>query len=219
MAVPVDEAMVNVTNWLVDGHIAANRGDRAALRFGDRRYTYHDLAALANRAGHLLRRCGAAVEDRLLLALRESPAFFGLLLGAMKVGVAPVIVPIVTGRGAFASAVVQSEPRFAVVEPVWVDEVESARPGLEVIVAGESVGSRASLAIRLREMPSSLAVEKVSEATPALVVAGRDGLLIASHGQLRAALTGGQVPSDLAGLELLEHLRRLRLGEEIVIHR
>jgi acyl-CoA synthetase (AMP-forming)/AMP-acid ligase II len=219
MPLPVDEVTTNVTNWLVDDHIAANRGDRAAVRFGARRYTYHDLAALANRAGHLLRRCGAAVEDRLLLALRESPAFFGLLLGAMKVGVAPVFVPVVTGRGAFASAVVQSQAKVAVVEPVWVDEVESARPGLEIIVAGEGAGSRPSLATRLIEMPSSLAAEKVAEATSALVVAVRDGLLIVSHGELRAALSGGQVSNDLAGLELLEHLQRLRLGEEVIIRR
>jgi acyl-coenzyme A synthetase/AMP-(fatty) acid ligase len=219
MPVPVDEATVNVTNWLVDAHIAANRGDRTALQFGDRRYTYHDLAALANRAGHLLRRCGAGVGDRLLLALRESPAFFGLLLGAMKIGVAPVIVPVVTGRGAFTSAVVQSQPKVAVVEPVWIDEVESARPGLDIIVAGDGVGSRPSLAIRLREMPSSLVAERVAEATPAFVAAVRDVLLTASHGQLRVALTGGQVPNELAGLELLEHLQRLRLGDEIVVRR
>lgn len=219
MPIPVDEATINVTNWLVDSHISANRGDRIALRFGDRRYTYHDLAALANRAGHLLRRCGVGVEDRLFLALRESPAFFGLLIGAMKIGAAPIIGQPVMGRGAFMPAVEQSRPKVAVVEPVWIDDLESARSSLEVIVAGDGVEGRPSLASRLREMPSSLVAERVAETTLAFIVARPDALLAASHGQLRVALTGGQVPDSLAGLELLEHLRRLRLGDEIVIYR
>src|SRR6185503_465900 len=51
---PTGEALANVTQAAVDRHITGADGQRTALRFGDKQYSFHDLAALTNRAGNML---------------------------------------------------------------------------------------------------------------------------------------------------------------------
>ena len=64
------ETTSNAAMLIVDRHIAENAGDRLALRYGDKRYSYHDLAALMNRAGNMLRRFGIGSGDEILVAAR-----------------------------------------------------------------------------------------------------------------------------------------------------
>ena len=79
----VETGPANAAALLVDQHIAANRGDQTALRYGDRRYSFNDLAALANRGGNLLRRSEVRPGGSVVLLLSPSPAFFAALLGAI----------------------------------------------------------------------------------------------------------------------------------------
>ena len=49
-------------------------GDKLAMRYGEKRYSYHDLAALMNRAGNMLRRFGVGPGDEILVAVSPSPS-------------------------------------------------------------------------------------------------------------------------------------------------
>ena len=66
------EGTSNAATSIVDRHISDNAGDRLALRYGDKRYSYHDLAALMNRAGNMLRRLGVGPGDEILVAVAPS---------------------------------------------------------------------------------------------------------------------------------------------------
>ena len=59
------ETTSNATTLIVDRHITANAGDQLALRYGEKRYSYNDLAALINRAGNMMRRFGAGSGDKI----------------------------------------------------------------------------------------------------------------------------------------------------------
>src|SRR6185295_17318358 len=59
----------NMAEYFLDHNLAAGRGGKVCLRFGDERLTYDEVARQANRAGHLLRELGTSIEDRVLFIL------------------------------------------------------------------------------------------------------------------------------------------------------
>ena len=73
-------------SWFVDRHLEEGRGDRVALLCDDRAVTYAELAALINRAGHVLRELGVRQEERVLLALSDGVEFVATWYAAQKIG-------------------------------------------------------------------------------------------------------------------------------------
>ena len=76
----------NLTSYFVDRHVEEGRGGRTALIAGERAVTYAELAALANRAGNVLRDLGVRVEERVLLVLSDGAEFVATWYGALKIG-------------------------------------------------------------------------------------------------------------------------------------
>ncbi len=82
----------NVASIMVDRHVAEGRGAKVAIECGDEKVTYRDLLENTNRVGNLLRQLGVEVEQRVLLALLDSPEFLYCFFGAIKTGA--VAVPV-----------------------------------------------------------------------------------------------------------------------------
>ena len=82
----------NLAEYLLDNRVREGRGGRTALIYGDRRLTYRDVLALANRFGHVLRRLGVEPEQRVIVALPDGPAYVGALFGVFKIGAVAVMV-------------------------------------------------------------------------------------------------------------------------------
>ena len=78
--------LFNVASYFVDRNVEAGRGERTALIGPDGRTSYAELAALANRSGHLLRELDVRAEERVLLVLADSVEFVALWYGAQKIG-------------------------------------------------------------------------------------------------------------------------------------
>ena len=57
-----------------------------ALRFGDRSYTYDDVARRTLRLAQLLREHGLRQEERVLIVLPDVPAFAWSFFGVLKAG-------------------------------------------------------------------------------------------------------------------------------------
>ncbi|HEX5080729.1 MAG TPA: benzoate-CoA ligase family protein [Blastocatellia bacterium] len=76
----------NMAEYFLDHNLAAGRGDKVCLRFGEERWTYAEVVKQSNRAGHLLHELGARVEDRVLFAMPDCPQFVALWFGAAKIG-------------------------------------------------------------------------------------------------------------------------------------
>src|SRR5262245_57533491 len=134
----VETGPANAAALLVDQHIAANRGDQTALRYGDRRYSFNDLAALTNRGGNLLRRSEVRPGGCVVLLLSPSPAFFAALLGAIKIGAVPLISEGHWGAADLGRCLTASSPALAVVEQARVPELEAApgAAGVKTVVVG-----------------------------------------------------------------------------------
>ena len=186
--------MTNVAVRLIDRHVEASLGDKRAFEFNGKPYSYHDLAALANRAGNMLKALGVAPGARVAMLLPESPAYFGTLIGAMKIGAVPVVVSDAEGladaAGAAQVAVVHA--RFLPVK---------ARSKEKTIVVGEAPEGHPSFVELMRAQPSSLAAHDVAADAPALAVDGRtyshrevetDTSKLGRVGQLLHALEGAE---------------------------
>jgi len=79
----------NVAVPFIDRHVA-ERGAKAAIRTAQETVTYAELAERVNRAGNALLAQGLTPGDRLVMVVKDCPAFFYLFWGAIKAGIVPV---------------------------------------------------------------------------------------------------------------------------------
>ena len=184
--------MANVASHLIDRHVQANLGQKRALEYGDKHYSYYDLAALANRAGNLLKGLGVRPGATVLLAMPPSPAYVGALIGALKIG-------------AVAALGQHAAPAFALVHAGSLAQFERLGPEKLVVVGEAPEGYRSFVEI-MREQASSIAAEALPAAAPAIVAPGKT----LSHGEIEALIEG---PGDGGLGRTAELLRALARGE------
>ena len=80
----------NVAVPFIDRHLAEGRGARVAIRAEGTAVTYADLAERVGRCGNALLGLGLRRGERLLMVVKDCPAFFYLFWGAIKAGIVPV---------------------------------------------------------------------------------------------------------------------------------
>ncbi len=84
-------ANFNVAVPFIDRHLEAGRADKVVIRDAEGgEVTYARLAGEVNRAGNALLGIGIAPGERLLMMVKDCPAFFYLFWGAIKAGIVPV---------------------------------------------------------------------------------------------------------------------------------
>ena len=71
---------------------AAARGDKVALRYEDRTWTYRQLDAESNRVAQALLAAGVKPQDRVAFLDKNSPEYFPFLFGAGKINAVTVAV-------------------------------------------------------------------------------------------------------------------------------
>lgn len=213
----VSSEAANAASVIVDHHISENNGDRNALRFREKRYSYHDLAALMNRAGNMMHRLGVNAGDAVLIAVAPSPSLLASIFGAMKIGAVPVLLPADAGQAAVASVGGQSKPKLLIVEAARLGTL-GAPADMTVLVVGEAADGQKSFLEEMRESASSLTRTAVANGTPALALVQNGDLLSVAHRQLAGTRTGGDLALQFDGWNLGAALGRFARGEEEIIN-
>ena len=77
---------LNLASYFLDCNLDEGRGDKVALSCGDETCTFAELAARANRAGHVLRELGVRPEERVLLSLSDGFDFVACWFAVLKIG-------------------------------------------------------------------------------------------------------------------------------------
>ena len=109
----------NATADILDGNLEQGHSDKVAITTEVGEWTYADVAASANRAGNAFRELGVEVEDRVLMAVGDSPDFAATFFGAIKLGAVPVPVNTSLTQDEYAYLLGDSRAKIAVVsEPV-----------------------------------------------------------------------------------------------------
>jgi acyl-CoA synthetase (AMP-forming)/AMP-acid ligase II len=206
----------NAASIIVDRHISENNGDRNALRFRDKRYSYHDLAALMNRAGNMMHRLGVHAGDAVLIAVAPSPSLLASVLGAMKIGAVPIMLSADTGQAAIASVSGNSKPKLLIAEAARLAKL-GATGNIMVLIVGEGADGAKSFVQEMRESASSLTRAAVANGTMALALLRNGDLLSFAHQQLAGVRSGADLALQLDGWNLGAALGRFARGEEEVI--
>lgn len=139
----------NAAAWFVDRRLEQHDGHRVAILCEGDAYTYADVAAGVNRVGNALRALGVEMEQRVVLILRDTPAFVYAFWGAIKIGAVPVPVNTLLTAHDLAYILDDTRAPVAIVDAAHADTVCALRTDAlhlrHVLVAGGTApdGARA----------------------------------------------------------------------------
>ncbi len=91
MSVELPEAL-NIADRFLDARVREGKGDKTAILCAERRVSYREVQAQANRFAQALRELGVDPEQRVIVALPDIPEFAMALFGTLKVGGTVVMV-------------------------------------------------------------------------------------------------------------------------------
>ncbi|MBM3485364.1 MAG: benzoate-CoA ligase family protein [Alphaproteobacteria bacterium] len=120
----------NAAVGFIDRHLAAGRGDKLAIRTNHGEdVTYHALAERVARAGNALLDLGVRPSDRVMMIVKDCPAFFYLYWGAIKAGIVPVPVNTLLRAADYRYMIEDSGATALVYSPEFAAEVDAALAG------------------------------------------------------------------------------------------
>ena len=159
----------NVAVPFIDRHVTEGRGAKVAIRDAAGDVTYAELAAAVNRAGNALAALGLDRGDRVLMVVKDCPAFFYLFWGAIKAGFVPVPLNTMLRAPDYRFVIENSRAACIVWSPEFAGEVEPAlaeaahRPAHALPAEGEGD----SFAARLAAASDALAPARAGADDPA----------------------------------------------------
>ena len=119
---------------LLDRNLEAGRGDKVAVHWAGGSVTYRALHGLACAAGLRFRDLGVRREERVLLAMDDSPAMMACFWGAIRIGAVPVPVnPLLQRSDDYDHYFADSLANVAVLDAMTGEKVGAA--------AGRAAGS------------------------------------------------------------------------------
>jgi len=76
----------NMATYFLDDRLTEGRGEKVAIRWRDRSWTYREVVRQSNKIGNVLRDLGVGMEDRVYLCAPDVPEFAFSLFGILKAG-------------------------------------------------------------------------------------------------------------------------------------
>jgi benzoate-CoA ligase len=135
----------NAATTFIDENIARGHGKRTAIYYQDRTFTYDDVYTAVNRTGNALKNLGLEIEQRVILALPDSPEFAFNFFGAIKIGAVPIPVNPWMGAKDYLYLINDSRARVIVIGESLLSQIEQIRSETRylrnVIVVGKARGS------------------------------------------------------------------------------
>jgi len=127
----------NVSDYLLDRHIRAGRGDRLALTGVAGDVSYAELAERVGHAARGLRGLGLQAEQRVVMVMADSPEFVIVYLAAMRIGAVPVPISTMLRADGIAEILADSRARVVAVSAQYLDLVAGAlgHPGTGEVMA------------------------------------------------------------------------------------
>lgn len=116
----------NVAVPFIDRHLSEGRGGKLAIRTVREDVTYAQLAERVNRAGNALLGLGIGRGERLLMIVKDCPAFFYAFWGAIKAGIVPVPLNTLLRAADYAFMIENSGCACLLYSPEYASEVEPA---------------------------------------------------------------------------------------------
>ena len=138
-------AAFNVAVPFIDRHIAEGRGDKVAIRTAAEAVTYAQLALRVDATGHALLGRGLKPGDRVLMIIKDCPAFFYLFWGAIKAGIVPVPLNVILRAADYRVIFGDADCSAVIYSPDFAAEVEPALDAVPGAIALPTEGAARSL--------------------------------------------------------------------------
>jgi benzoate-CoA ligase len=145
----------NAASFFVDRHVAEGRGGRTAFRFAGRSVTYGEIAESVDRCANALESLSVDIEQRVLIALRDTPAFAAAFWGAVKLGAVAVPVNPAMTSAEYEFLLNDSRARVAIVDGSAAERVTAVRPRCPWLRAVVAEGSTASGVLDFDELSAA----------------------------------------------------------------
>jgi len=134
---------------LLDRNLEAGRADRTAILCGDARISYRELFTRVNKFAGALKHLGVRRDERVLMALNDSPAFPIAFFGAIRAGCVPVPANPLLKWEDQRYFITDSYARAVIVDHEHYEKVRRALDGhpdhIDVIVANGTMPGTTSL--------------------------------------------------------------------------
>ncbi|MCW5774109.1 MAG: benzoate-CoA ligase family protein [Rhodospirillaceae bacterium] len=128
---PIIADRFNAAVPFIDRHLAEGRGAKPAIRTTEgETVTYAALAERVNRCGNALKGLGIAPGDRMLMVVKDCPAFFYAFWGAIKAGTVPVPLNTLLRAKDYEYMIADSGCTAVIHSPEFAGEIEPALAAL-----------------------------------------------------------------------------------------
>ena len=114
----------NAAAYFVDRNVEEGRGEQTAILFEDQVYTYKRFLENVNRIANVLTELGVAMENRVMLLLRDTPEMLFSFYGAIKSGAVPIPSNILMKAPDFLYMLNDSRAAVLIVDASFLPEVE-----------------------------------------------------------------------------------------------
>ncbi len=165
---------LNITDALLLPPLTRGHGKDPAIICGNDVVTYEMLVERANRAGNAFRRLGVGVGERVLMIVRDTPAFFYAYLGLMKIGAVPVALNLRLSLGDLAYVIEDSESRNLLIDREFLGDFDGLAERVgempRVILADQPDGDHALLGDLMEGASPELEAVRLGRDDPAFWV-------------------------------------------------
>jgi benzoate-CoA ligase family protein len=147
---------LNLGSYYLDVNLEAGRGDKTAIYYQDKSYSFFDLWRLTNRLGNVLKTLGVEPENRVLLILEDSPEWVAAWLATMKIGAVGTHAYTYLTADDYEHLLNLVKPKVVVVDKTTREKVRqgarNSRHPKSFLIAGEKVPDLTPGEFSLREM-------------------------------------------------------------------
>jgi len=120
----------NITTKLIDEMVEKGLGDKVAVYYQDKSYTYKEMQSLINRVGNCLKVLGVHMEERVMLVMYDSPEAMASFYGAIKIGAIPVPVNYMYTKHDYRYLLNNSRSRTLIADADFIEEIEGFKEKL-----------------------------------------------------------------------------------------
>jgi len=136
----------NLAQSLVERHLDQGRGNKTAIFFKDKSFTYRQLSQMSNKLGNSLKKIGIGIGDRIMLRMNNSPQFVISDLAIQKIGAIGIPTFVLLKASSLTHIIKDSETKGIIVSAELLEEIEKCgmdlKRDIKVIVSGGTEAHR-----------------------------------------------------------------------------
>lgn len=118
---------LNITEEVLDRHIHEGRGEKAAVLYEEKKFTYKEIYEAVNRLGNGLLALGVKKGDSVILRIANRPEFMVAALAIHKIGAVPIPTMMLLRERTLTKIANASGARLMIVDADLLGDVEAGK--------------------------------------------------------------------------------------------